>query len=76
MKFLEADAYESSTRGTLATLMIPFLLMTGNFTSLNLKSSKAVSAKALSEIGNSYQDFDVIGIDEGQFFPDVRIFTN
>lgn len=30
----------------------------------------------LSEIGNDYQDYDVIGIDEGQFFKDVSEVEN
>jgi len=32
---------------------------------------KAIGAKTLKEIGSIYKDFDVIGIDEGQFFADV-----
>jgi hypothetical protein len=32
---------------------------------------KAIAASSLKDIGNMYKDFDVIGIDEGQFFPDV-----
>jgi hypothetical protein len=32
---------------------------------------KAIGARTLKEIGDSYREFDVIGIDEGQFFPDV-----
>jgi thymidine kinase len=32
---------------------------------------QAVGAQHLSDIGDSYKDFDVIGIDEGQFFNDV-----
>jgi hypothetical protein len=31
----------------------------------------AVAVKELSEIGDEWMDFDVIGIDEGQFFSDV-----
>ena len=34
---------------------------------------KALGAKTLKEIGDIYREFDVIGIDEGQFFPDVRL---
>ena len=32
---------------------------------------KAIGARTLKEIGDSYREYDVIGIDEGQFFPDV-----
>ena len=32
---------------------------------------KAIGARTLKEIGNQYMDYDVIAIDEGQFFPDV-----
>jgi hypothetical protein len=32
------------------------------------QTMKAVSAKILSEMGDDYKHFDVIGIDEGQFF--------
>jgi hypothetical protein len=32
---------------------------------------KAIGARTLKEIGDTYRDYDVIGIDEGQFFPDV-----
>ena len=35
---------------------------------------KALGAKTLKEIGDIYREFDVIGIDEGQFFPDVSHF--
>ena len=31
----------------------------------------AIGARTLKEIGDTYRDYDVIGIDEGQFFPDV-----
>lgn len=38
---------------------------------------RAIGAKKLSEVGDAYLDYDVIGIDEGQFFPDVSLtFTN
>lgn len=36
----------------------------------NLKKT-AVAVKELSEIGDEWMDFDVIGIDEGQFFSDI-----
>jgi hypothetical protein len=35
---------------------------------------KAIGAKNLAEIGDHYKSFDVIAIDEGQFFPDVHQF--
>ena len=35
------------------------------------QTMKALGAKTLKEIGDLYREFDVIGIDEGQFFPDV-----
>ena len=34
---------------------------------------KAVSCSKLAEIGDEWKEYDVIGIDEGQFFADVRI---
>jgi len=36
---------------------------------------KAVSASKLTEIGEKYKSFDVIGIDEGQFFDDIVEFA-
>ncbi|TNV75953.1 hypothetical protein FGO68_gene12760 [Halteria grandinella] len=39
------------------------------------QTSKAVGAKLLSEIGDLWTNFDVIGIDEGQFFDDVATFA-
>ena len=38
-----------------------------------VKSAAACAVKELSEIGNIWLNYDVIGIDEGQFFKDVRI---
>lgn len=32
---------------------------------------QAYSCKKLSEIGKAWMQFDIIGIDEGQFFEDV-----
>ncbi len=32
---------------------------------------KAIGARTLKDIGSQYMGFDVIAIDEGQFFPDV-----
>ncbi len=32
---------------------------------------KAIGASKLSEIGDIYNNYDVIAIDEGQFFPDI-----
>lgn len=37
---------------------------------------KAIGAKALSEIGDLYKSYDVIAVDEGQFFPDVSLLLN
>jgi len=34
---------------------------------------KAVACTRLSEIGDTWKEFDVIGIDEGQFFEDVSL---
>ncbi|TNV76075.1 hypothetical protein FGO68_gene8572 [Halteria grandinella] len=39
------------------------------------QTTKAVGAKLLSEIGDLWTTFDVIGIDEGQFFEDVATFA-
>ena len=39
------------------------------------QTTKAVGAKLLSEIGDLWTTFDVIGIDEGQFFDDVRLVS-
>jgi thymidine kinase len=35
--------------------------------------SKAIGATKLSDLGEQWRFYDVIGIDEGQFFEDVRI---
>lgn len=37
------------------------------------QTMKAVAASHLGDLGDDYKHFDVIGIDEGQFFQDVRI---
>ena len=37
--------------------------------------STAVAVNRLSELGNTYLDFQVIGIDEGQFFEDIDEFA-
>ena len=36
---------------------------------------KAVSCNKLTELGDTWKTFDVIGIDEGQFFADVDTFS-
>ncbi len=36
---------------------------------------KAVAASELSEVGDEWRNHDVIGIDEGQFFPDVTFYS-
>ena len=50
--------------------------MTGNEFFLtvndNRHESKAMGATKLSDIGEEWRFYDVIGIDEGQFFEDVR----
>ena len=38
---------------------------------MNRQTMKAIGARTLKEVGGQYTEFDVIGIDEGQFFPDV-----
>ena len=35
----------------------------------------ARSVSCLAELGNDWRDYDVIGIDEGQFFPDIIEFA-
>jgi hypothetical protein len=37
--------------------------------------SKAMGATKLSDVGEQWRFYDVIGIDEGQFFEDVRIYN-
>jgi hypothetical protein len=37
------------------------------------QKKKAVSCKKLSDIGQMWRDYEVIGIDEGQFFEDVSV---
>lgn len=36
---------------------------------------EAIPVNTLSEVGNSWKQFDVIGIDEGQFFMDLVNFA-
>ena len=38
------------------------------------QTGKAVGAKMLKEIGDLWTTYDVIGVDEGQFFDDVSTF--
>jgi len=33
----------------------------------------AIGAKAMADIGDIYRQYDVIAVDEGQFFPDVSL---
>ena len=35
----------------------------------------AIGAKSLADIGDLYREYDVIAVDEGQFFPDVSLIT-
>lgn len=35
----------------------------------------AIGAKSMADIGDLYRDYDVIAVDEGQFFPDVCKLT-
>jgi hypothetical protein len=32
-----------------------------------------VAVKELADIGDKWKNYDVIGVDEGQFFPDVSV---
>ena len=61
---------------TAATLLTQFQPMIGNEFFLtvndNRHESKAMGATKLSDIGEEWRFYDVIGIDEGQFFEDVR----
>ena len=36
------------------------------------QTMRAIGAQKLCDVANVGSDYDVIGIDEGQFFPDVR----
>ena len=62
-----------------ATRLTQFQLTTGKDLSCFLTvdyhryESKAMGATKLSDIGEEWRFFDVIGIDEGQFFEDVRL---
>lgn len=50
----------------------------GNLTEIATHSGTKHEAKAvtrLSDLGDSWLEFDIIGIDEGQFFPDVVEFA-
>eukprot|EP01029_Cantina_marsupialis_P023042 TRINITY_DN5690_c0_g2_i1.p1 TRINITY_DN5690_c0_g2~~TRINITY_DN5690_c0_g2_i1.p1 ORF type:complete len:249 (+),score=66.22 TRINITY_DN5690_c0_g2_i1:104-748(+) len=38
--------------------------------------SADVSASTLSEVGDMWMDYDVVGVDEGQFFPDLAEFCD
>ena len=40
------------------------------------QASKAIGATKLSEIGEDWRNFEVIGIDEGQFFDDVSLSSS
>ena len=33
----------------------------------------AIGAKCMADIGDLYRKYDVIAVDEGQFFPDVSL---
>lgn len=41
----------------------------------NGMKEKAVATTNLCDLNDSWHDFDVIGIDEGQFFPDIVEFA-
>lgn len=41
----------------------------------DLMKQEAVAVKALSELGDMWKNFDVLGIDEGQFYPDIVTFA-
>ena len=46
-------------------------LILNNTCFFNRNQWKAFSCKKLEEVKDSWKDFDVLGIDEGQFFQDV-----
>lgn len=49
--------------------------MTGNlFVDFNRYEYPAIETHSLEEILNELQEYEVVGIDEGQFFPDVLHF--
>lgn len=41
--------------------------------SVDSNKIKAVAVKELADIGDKWNNYDVIGVDEGQFFPDVSV---
>lgn len=79
MRSLAVAVWESSTLLIAATPSTPLLHMTGNIINILMwneydrQTMKAVAASHLGDLGDDYKHFDVIGIDEGQFFQDVRI---
>ena len=65
---------------TIATVKIQLPPMIGKYLTKILTNSfrqtmRAIGAKHLSETNDIYSNYDVIGIDEGQFFPDVSTQT-
>ena len=40
------------------------------------QTMNAIGAKSMADIGDLYKSFDVVAIDEGQFFPDVSIIAD
>ena len=37
------------------------------------QASKAIGATKMSQVGEEWRSYDVIGVDEGQFFDDVSL---
>ncbi len=48
---------------------------TDNVQAHNKLSYKALSCRFLSEVDSEIKEYDVIGIDEGQFFPDIKKYV-
>ena len=40
------------------------------------QTMNAIGAKSMADIGDLYKSYDVVAIDEGQFFPDVSIIAD
>ena len=50
-------------------------LVQGSVSTHDMQMEAAIPCGMLADIGDAWKEYDVIGIDEGQFFPDLIAFA-